>query len=145
MGKAIKVFSIYIVLLLLLSLLLSKLDINSDFHNIAGSIYQVRLIVIPTIIGGIICLWQIIPPKPLKLFLIIYVGLWLFRYLFLFIATQVEQVHLFGKTYQLSLIVANYYKTASRLETPLPFIIFWVIYYFYNTIDQQNNKPTGTA
>ena len=134
MSKAVKIFIIYIIALLLCSLIFNRLGISSDFHNISGLIYQVNPIIIPTIIGGIIALKFTVPNKPLKIFLIVYFSLWALRYLILFTADTIGKVHLFNRTFQFDLIIANYYKTASRLETPLPFIIFWFIYYFYTRV-----------
>ncbi len=136
MSKAVKVFILYIVFLLVCSLIFNWFNISSDFHNISGSLYRIRPIIIPTIIGGIIALKYTVPPKSLKIFLIIYFALWVVRYLVLFAADNLGEVHVFNRTFRLDLIIANYYKTASRLETPLPFVIFWFIYYFYTRIEK---------
>jgi hypothetical protein len=136
MSKAVKVFILYIVFLLVCSLIFNWFNISSDFHNISGSLYRIKPIIIPTIIGGIIALKYTVPPKSLKIFLIIYFALWVVRYLVLFAADNLGEVHVFNRTFRLDLIIANYYKTASRLETPLPFVIFWFIYYFYTRIEK---------
>ncbi len=144
MSKAVKVFILYIIFLLVCSLIFSLFNISSDFHNISGSIYRVKPIIIPTIIGGIIALNYTVPKKFLKIFLIIYFSLWALRYLVLFAADNVGEVYLFNRTFRFDIIIANYYKTASRLETPLPFVIFWFIYYFYTRMEKSigNNKET---
>jgi hypothetical protein len=140
MSKAVKVFIIYIIFLLACSVVFNWLNISSDFQNIPKSLYSVRLILIPTVIGGFIALKQLVPPKPFKIFWAVYFSLWILRYLVLFIANTVGEVHLFNRTFRFDMIIANYYKTASRLETPLPFIIFWLIFYFYT----RANNPLKT-
>ena len=140
MSKAVKVFVLYIILLLVCSLVFNLFNISSDFQNISGSIYRIRLIIIPTIIGGIIALNYTVPKKPLKIFIIVYFSLWILRYLILFAADNIGEVHLFNRTFQVDVIIANYYKTASRLETPLPFVIFWFIYYFYTRMEKSRGE-----
>jgi hypothetical protein len=136
MSKAVKIFILYIVFLLVCSLIFNWFNISSDFHNISGSVYRIRPIIIPTIVGGIIALKYTVPPKSLKIFLIVYFSLWVIRYIILFTADNLGEIHLFNRTFRFDLIIANYYKTASRLETPLPFVIFWFIYYFYTKIEK---------
>jgi len=145
MSKAVKVFVLYIVLLLICSLIFSWFNINSDFHNIPGSLYGVRLIMIPTIIGGLIALKYTVPAKPFKIFVMVYFSLWVVRYIVLFAANQIGTVFLFSKTFHLDLIIANYYKTASRLETPLPFVLFWFIYFFYTKIENPKGGSSENA
>ena len=140
MSKGVKAFVIYILSLVICSFIFSWFNISSDFHNISGSLYQVKPIMIPTIIGGIIALKYTIPAKAFKIFLIVYFTLWALRFLVLFVAANIGDVHLFEKTFHLDLIIANYYKTASRLETPLPFVLFWFIYYFYTRIEKINGE-----
>jgi len=144
MSKAVKVFILYIVSLLVCSLIFNWFNISSDFHNISGSLYRIKPIIIPTVIGGIIALKYTVPPKSLKIFLIVYFALWIVRYMILFAADNLGEVHLFNRTFRFDLIIANYYKTASRLETPLPFVIFWFIHYFYTRIEKSvgDNKET---
>ena len=137
MRKAVKVFILYIIFLLACSFIFNLFDISSDFQNIPKSLYKVRPIIIPTIIGGIIALKYLVPLKSFKVFLIVYFCLWIVRYVVLFAANNLGEISLFNRTYRFDLIIANYYKTASRLETPLPFVIFWFIFYFYTKI----NKP----
>lgn len=145
MSKAVKVFILYIVLLLICSLIFSWFNINSDFHNLPGSLYGVRPIIIPTIIGGLIALKYTVPARSFKIFLIVYFSLWAVRYIVLFAANNIGTVYLFGKTFHLDLIIANYYKTASRLETPLPFVLFWFIYFFYTKIEKpRSGSEEGT-
>ncbi len=140
MNRAIKVFGIYLLFLIICSLIFNWLNISSDSYNVGASIYRVRPIMLPTVIGGIIALKYTVPQKQLKIFLIVYFFLWLFRYLILFAADNLGEVHFFNKTFRFDLIISNYYKTASRLETPLPFIIFWFIYYFYTSFEKSVMK-----
>ena len=86
MSKAIRVFVVYILFLLICSLIFNRFNISSDFQNFYGTIYRVRLILVPTIIGGIIALHYLIPAKTLKIFIIVYFSLWALRYIILFTA-----------------------------------------------------------
>jgi hypothetical protein len=126
------------------SFLFNKYNISSEHFNSTASIYSLRLIILPTIIGGILALKYTVSPKTLRVFLIIYASLWALRYLFLFLGEQLGEVYLFNKSFRFDLIMASYYRTVSRLETPLPFIIFWFINYLFSKLDKTAEK-TGDA
>lgn len=142
MKKAIKVFTIYILFLLLCSLLLAWLNINSDKLNSQKAVFGIQPILLPTIIGGLIALRLTVPSKVFKTFILVYIGLWVLRIILLTIADCIGAVHLFNKTYRFDSIIKTYYQTVSRLETPLPFIIFWFIYYFYTILQKKESKST---
>ncbi len=144
MKKAIKVFSIYLLVLLLCSLLFAWLNINSDKLDVQLAVLGgIQPILIPTIIGGLIALKLTVPPKVFKTFILVYAGLWLLRIILLNIADRIGAVQLFNKTYRFDIIIRTYYQTISRLETPLPFIIFWFIYYFYSILQNKEVKSSN--
>jgi hypothetical protein len=144
MKKAIKVFSIYLLVLLLCSLLFAWLNINSDKLDVQLAVLGgIQPILIPTIIGGLIALKLTVPPKVFKTFILVYAGLWLLRIILLNIADRIGAVQLFNKTYRFDIIIRSYYQTISRLETPLPFIIFWFIYYFYSILQNKEVKSSN--
>lgn len=140
MKKAIKIFALYIIFLIISSVVFAWLHINSDDLGVQISDFEIQPILIPTIIGGLIALWLTIPPKAFRIFVLIYICLWALRVLLLYIADQVGAVNFFHRTYRFDLIIRSYYKTISRLETPLPFIIFWFIHYFYSRLQQQQDN-----
>ncbi len=138
MNKAAKVLLVYILALLVCSLILSWFNLNTYYFNFAGQQIALSPIMVPTIIGGIIALRFTIPPASLKIFLIVYFSLWVLRYLVLYIASQLGEVHLFNKVFRFDIIIGSYYKTVSRLETPLPFVIYW----FINFLFTNKQKPS---
>jgi hypothetical protein len=140
MKKGILIFTGYILILIVLSLVFNSLAINNDFHNTHANQYSLRLITIPTIIGGFICLYFTIPSQLLKNFSYVYAIIWILRFALLFIAFQIKQVEIFGKTYHLNVIIANYYKNTSRLETPLPFLAIWLLYISYEKVIKKSQK-----
>lgn len=140
MRKAVKVFILYIIFLLFCSLLLARLNINSDTREGQNVMFALQPIMIPTILGGLIALKLLIPKKTFRGFLIVYICLWTLRILVLYVGSEIGEVYLINRVYKLNLIIKNYYKTASRLDTPLPFIIFWFINYFYTKLYVENNK-----
>ncbi len=133
MKKAVKVLFIYLLALLACSLLFNWLGIKSNFLNLAkgGMDIEVSTMLIPTIIGGIVALKFTIPARSLKFFLVAYFSLWVLRLGIIYIANQLGEIHLFNRAYRFDLIIANYYKTVSRLDTPLPFVLYWFINYLF--------------
>lgn len=138
MNKAFRVLILYSLVLLACSFVFNYFGINADYGGLS---YAVNPIIIPTIILGIIALRILIPSKPLKIFLIVYFSIWALRFLLIFLGKEVGILNIFGAKFRIDLIIANYYKTASRLETPLPFIIFGFIYYLYTLIINKNAQP----
>lgn len=137
MHKAFKVLIVYSIILLICSFIFDYLKITSDYNGLS---YSVNPIMIPTIVFGIIALKIIVPSKPLKIFLIVYLSIWALRFLLIFLGKEVGILNIFGAKFRVDLIIANYYKTASRLETPLPFLIFGFIYYFYSRLQKKEDK-----
>jgi hypothetical protein len=137
MRKAAKVLAIYLLILFSISILLSWFHLTSFFIPFIAPSIEVRTIMIFTIIGGIWALKLTVKPYSLKIFLFAYAGLWLLRFAVLYVANNVGEVYLFSRPFRFDLIVGNYYSTVSRLETPLPFVIFWLINYFFS----EHQKP----
>lgn len=144
MKKAVKVLIVYLLSLLVCSLIFSWLGFNKillpSFDN---KFDDIGLMIIPTIIGGIISLRLIVTAKSFKIFLFVYVSLWLIRFAALYIGNQLVEVYVFNRAYRFDLIIYNYYTTVSRLQTPLPFIIYWFINYLY-TIQLQPKEKLPT-
>lgn len=140
MNKAVKILVLYSLVLLVCSFLFTYFGINADYGGLS---YAVNPIMIPTIVFGIIALKILVPTKALRVFLIVYSAIWAFRFFLIFLGKELGTLNIFGTKLRVDLIIANYYKTASRLETPLPFIIFGFIYFFYSKMKRQqdvNNK-----
>jgi hypothetical protein len=89
---------------------------------------------IPTIIGGIIVLKYTVSPYSFKVFLIGYSALWILRIVLMYIAEQIGEATLLGRTYRFDLIIGSYYKTVSRLDTHLPFVLYWFITYLFTMV-----------
>ncbi len=134
MSKPAKVLLFYYIFLGASSLILSLLHVHSTYYYMyAGKQMEFAPMIIPTIIGGIIALKLTIPLRSLKIFLIIYFSLWALRFTLLYIANKVGTVVIFSRLYHVDFIVANYYKTVSRLDTHLPFVTYWFINYFFTS------------
>jgi len=132
MKKAVKVLVIYLAGLLVCSLIFSLLHINQGTIFSTSKIdYEVNIMIFPTIIGGLIALRMTISAKSFKIFLLVYGCLWILRFIALYIGNQLGEVYIFGRAYRFDLIIFNYYQTVSRLQTPLPFIIYWFINYLF--------------
>lgn len=146
MRKAVKVLTGYLFGLLLCSLLLKYYGIENYVNPLNDSRTQLlNPMMIITIAGGIISLWLTLPKKQLYLFLAIYVALWMLRFLVLFLADKIGTVVLMGNSYRLDVIIPNYYSSVSRLATPLPFVVFWLISYYFigrsNAQEAVKNRP----
>ncbi len=139
MKKAAKVLGVYLLALLVCSLIFSWLGFKNVFSNYGGGIggLELNIMTIPTIIGGIIALKLTVPLRSFKLFLVIYTILWCIRIILTYVGNQLGEVFIFGKPYHFDIIISNYYQTVSRLQTPLPFIIYWFINYLFTTIIKQ--------
>jgi hypothetical protein len=137
MGKATKISIIYLASLLVFSIIFSALNFYKIFIPFfGGNTIELRPMMLVTVIGGIVALKLTVSARALKIFLLIYSCLWLIRYLVLYIALHTGEINIFGRIFHLDLIVPGYYRTVSRLETPLPFVTFWLI----NRLFVQNKK-----
>jgi len=143
--KPAKVLLFYYLFLGASSLLFSWLNIHPFNYLYAGKWMEFNPIIIPTIIGGIISLGLTIPRRSLKIFLIVYTFLWVFRFVVLYVANRIGEAFIFHRVYHIDLIVGNYYKTVSRLDTHLPFVIYWFINYIYTSLYSKKEQPADEA
>ena len=132
MKKAAKVLTVYLLFLLVFSFILSWLNLTDSFLNV-GRIKVFSPMMLATIVGGIVSLYYTVTPKALKIFLIVYVCLWVIRIGMLYLANQIGIVTIGQRVLHFEIIIPNYYENVSRIGTPLPFIIFWFINYLFNS------------
>lgn len=140
MGKAAKVLLAYYIFLGLSSLVFSLLKLKSTYFVYGGQEMEFNPMWIPTIIGGLIALKLTIPPRSFRLFVIVYFFLWILRYTLLYIGAKIGEVTLFHRSYNFKLIFYNYYKNVSRLDTHLPFVLYWFINYLFTMVVKQQEK-----
>jgi hypothetical protein len=140
MKGAVKIFSIYLVSLLILSLLLSWLGITEPFFSVGNKLKVFSPMIIVTIIGGVISLKYTVSSKAFIFFLIVYFFLWLLRIGILFLSNHIGEINIWHKTYHFYALIPNYYENVSRIGTPLPFIIFWFINYIFTN---RHNMDAG--
>lgn len=148
--KAAKVLIVYYIFLGLSSLIFSLLHIHSYYVPFAGQLTELNPMWIPTITGGIIALKLTLPPRSFKLFIIMYSILWILRFTMLYAGNKLGPVELFHHTYRLDMIVQNYYRTVSRLDTHLPFVLYWFINYLFTVAtasgeEKENGEETKPA
>jgi hypothetical protein len=129
MKKAVIVLVAYLVLLLIFSLIFSYTGINNSAIEMGATKKLLTPMMGVTVIGGIIALYLTVDKKLLKLFLIIYLFLWLLRIAMLYLSQYIGEVSVFGRAFRFDVIIPNYYENVSRITTPLPFILFWFINY----------------
>lgn len=133
MKRPVMIFAGYLFFLVIMRLLLNKFEVSAMLLPVSQGRLQAEInAMLPfTILGGLISLFLILPRKSFKLFLFIYSAVWLFRIVLYLLSYQLGDVTLANKTFHSDLIINNYFLTISRLETPLPFIIFWLFYFVY--------------
>ena len=133
MKRPVMIFAGYLFFLVIMRLLLNKFEVSAMLLPISQRRLQAEVnAMLPfTILRRLISLYCILPKKFFKLFVFIYSGLWLCRIVLFLFSYQFGEVTLANKTFHLDLIINNYFLTISRLETPLPFIIFWLFYFVY--------------
>lgn len=136
MRQAVKPFIYYYVALGLISLLFSWLGVHSYPYYYAGIKMELDPMMAPTIIGGIIVLKYTISPHMFRIFLIVYFSLWILRLVLMYVAHQIGEATVFGRPYKFDLIIGSYYKTVSRLDTHLPFVLYWFITYLFTMVLQ---------
>ncbi len=141
MSKAAKVLLAYYIFLGVTSLIFSLLKIHKIYFDYGGRPTEFNPIWIPTIIGGLVALKLTLPPRSFKLFVIVYIILWILRFTLLYVGNTMGEMKLFGRPYRFDLIFYNYYKNVSRLDTHLPFVLYWFInYLFTKVVKQQETK-----
>ncbi len=133
MKKAILVLILYLISLLLFSLILSVIG----WGNIEFPVMKHKLLITPmmliAIAGGMFSLRLTLPQSSFRIFLMFYCGIWALRLLLLFIGNNIGQIAVFNKHINIDFVIANYYQNVSRLDTPFPFIIYWLVSYFFFT------------
>ena len=132
MKKASKIFMIYLLSLLVFSLIFSWLGITNFIWNIAKLKIPVNPMMILTVAGGIISLRNTVSFYSFKLFLKIYIGLWILGFLVIYAGNQIGEVFILNRHFKFDQILKYHYENFSRISTPLPFIIFWFINYIFS-------------
>ncbi len=140
MGKAAKVLLAYYIFLALVSLLFSLLNLKPIYFDYAGGGTEFNPIWVPTIIGGLIALKLTLPPRSFKLFVIVYTILWILRFILLYIGNKLGVVVLFDHPYHFEKIFYTYYKNVSRLDTHLPFVLYWFANYLFTIVIKQQQE-----
>lgn len=140
MRRSSKVLAVYLISLIMVSLIFSFMGIQSFEWNLAGELVETRYMLIVTILGGLIALYQVVTVVSFRIFVTVYIALWLFRFLIYYLVFKVGQIHLLGRDFNLHIIVPSYYSTVSRLETPLPFIIYWFVNYVVTILPGLTNR-----
>lgn len=142
-SKPLRVLMLYYLFLGTCAVLFALLKWNSKWYEYGGGRTEFNPIWIPTIIGGMVALRLTLPLRSFKLFVIVYTCLWVLRFTLLYFANQIGEVHLANRTYRFDLIIYNYYRNVSRLDTHLPFVMYWFINYLFTIVikQQQEKKP----
>jgi len=141
MKTAIKVFTIYLISILIFSLVFSYFHIIKPRSEIYVYESPFTPIMIVTIIGGFLSLRYTMSIIAFKLFAKIYVGLWLLSVFIHFLGNWIGEVYLFQRTFNFKLILSYHYENYTRLKTPMPFIVYWFINYIFsnkNVVDKKN-------
>lgn len=144
MRKAAKVLGFYLLGLLICSIILSWFKLNNfTLITFIDEKIKIKIITLATVFGGILALKLTVNKKSLKLFLIIYTALWIFRIVVVYVASQIKDVYFLGRILHLDIIITNYYSQVSRLETPIPFVVYWLIKSFFESvkISQEVKEP----
>jgi hypothetical protein len=145
-SKPLRVLMIYYLFLGANAIVFAFLKWNHSFwFKYGGGYTEFNPLWIPTIIGGLVALRLTVPLRSFKLFVIVYTCLWVLRFTLLYFANQIGEINFLQRTYRFDLIIYNYYKNVSRLDTHLPFVMYWFINYLFTiVIKQQEDKVTKT-
>jgi hypothetical protein len=127
MRKPVKVLIIYLISLLVFSLIFSWMGFENFATNTAIPRSSFSPLMVVTIIGGMVALKYSVSGRSLKIFLIIYGCLWILRCILLLLGNQIGEAYIFNRKFHFDLIISTYFENVSRLNTPLPFIIYWFI------------------
>jgi len=130
MKKVIPVLLIYLGCLLAFYFIFRWLGIADWEYLIAGKIPLTALFIVAAI-GGIIALKLTVSPASFRIFLYVYGGLWLLRLLTLYVGTKMAAIQPGNKAFDIPAILTNYITFVFRLDTPLPFMFFWLVDYFF--------------
>jgi len=133
MKKPAIVFILYLTFLLVIRLLLNRWQVTSIFLPYSQGRLQAEFnSMLPfTILGGLLALYVLVNAKAFKLFVLIYLILWGIRIFIYVIGNRYPEVTIAERNFHLNLIADNYYNAISRLETPFPFIIYWMLLYVF--------------
>ena len=138
MKREVRILAIYLSSLFVISLIFSYFGYSNFLFLRSGGRMLGTPMLLFTIIGGIIALKATVSNKSLQVFLLFYGCLWLLKWLLIWASGKAGLVHIMGKDFRFDLIVKNYYATVSRLDTPMPFVIFWFINHFFTTQGKKN-------
>jgi hypothetical protein len=139
MAKPVKVLICYLGALFACTLIFMWLKIQVVYIPYGNDKIEVKTIMLATIIGGIIALRLTVSQRALRIFILIYACLWAIRFIILYAAIHIKEINFFGRIFHLDLIIPGYYNTVSRIGTPLPFIIFWLINHIFSI--NKSNVP----
>ena len=134
MKKAVKVLAVYLSGLLVFSLIFSWLGITNFNTTLLHNTISIQPLMFLTIAGGIWALWVTVTPGAFKIFILIYCLLWIVRFFILYLASHFAVINLFNHSLNFYIIVNNYYAQVSRLATPLPFVIFWLVNHYFSNM-----------
>lgn len=141
MKKAVWILMFYLLVLIVSSLIFSWLHItNSSIPLVQHKVFITPLMTV-TIIGGLLSLQYTVSSSSFKVFIIVYCCLWFFRLSVIYIGNQVGITTIGNKNYNVDFIISNYYRFVSRLDTPLPFIIFGLINYIFSNQEKDTAIP----
>lgn len=145
-SKPLRVLMLYYVFLGTCAVIFALLKWNhSLWFPYGGRQTEFNPIWIPTIIGGMVALRLTVPPRSFKLFVIVYCCLWILRLCLLYFANQIGEITVMHRSYRFDLIIYNYYKNVSRLDTHLPFVMYWFINYLFTIVIKQQEKKEETV
>ncbi len=137
MNRTIKAVIVYLVTLFLFVLIFQWMGIANYSISISQNKMVITPMMITSILGGVVLVGFILSIKSFKTFLLFYFGLWLLRFILLWVGNQIGQIHVGNRTLQADWIIANYSNYIFRLNAPFSFIIFLFVYSFF----QKGGKP----
>jgi hypothetical protein len=128
-----RILILYLLLLIVCLLIFGWLGINEWALPVLQGKVLLSPIMIVTIIGGMIALKYALSSSSFRIFILIYCSLWIVRLTIIYIGNQIGQTTIGNKNYNIDFIISNYYRFVSRLDTPLPFIIYGLINYIFSS------------
>lgn len=152
MKRAAIVLICYLVSLLVFSLFFSWLGVKEFKPNPSTLKTLQHPMMIVTIIAGLTALRFTVSARSFKIFLLAYIGLWILRIPVNYLienAANIEWLQNKGYDKMVNHVLFKYYDGVTRICTPLPFIIYWFILYFFELINKRfsvlsSDKKTGT-
>jgi hypothetical protein len=142
MNRTIKAVIVYLGALFLFVLLFQRLGISDYTVSISQNKMVITPMMFTSMLGGVVLVGFILSTKSFKTFLLFYFGLWLLRFIVLWVGNQIGQIHIWNRTLQADWIIANYSNYIFRLDAPFSFIIFLFVYsFFQNTGKTKVGQP----